>query len=324
MSVIEPASAKHIPHEDYEELWKDKKFISDDFLVERKMDGSRYLLYLDKPGHSKLLSRRISDVTGEYVDKTLNVPHLTRVDIPKAFWGTILDGEMVHPANEKSESTTSIMGCAPDKAVARQKSLGWLQYHVYDIPRMSKEDLRERAMWSRRESLESIVAELESVIPIFEVQQFEAKKAEGLYKKIVAEGGEGVMLKEKEAHYGKGWWKVKKVITQDVFIIGYEEPKKTSTKTDGKVSNTKFYDKGWIGALKLGMFRDGKIVEVGTCSGFPDDIREAISSNQKLYLNAVVEIKAQERTKTGAFRHPRFLKFREDKSFKQCVDTEFT
>ena len=53
--------------------------------------------------------------------------------------------------------------------------------------------------------------------------------------------------------------------------------------------------------------------------GMNDQVRILISKHKKDYLGVVVEIGAQERTKTGSFRHPRFVRFREDKSPINCL-----
>ena len=316
---LEPAKAEHIEHVDYNDLWKDPKYMDDlNYIVEKKLDGSRYILYLDET--CRLLSRRISEVTGKYVDKTLNCPHLTRVIIPEEFWGTVLDGEMVHPHSEKSDSTTSIMGCNADEAVERQKKYGWLQFCLYDVPRLSNEDLRQRPLKERKEKLSELVKKLKKYIPVIEHPSFPATQAKDLYEKTIAEGGEGVMMKDLNAPYGKGWWKVKKVITWDVVIMGYAAAKKTSKKVNGKISTTAFHQKGLIGAIVFGAYKDGKLVELGTCSGMTESIRRELSINGKDYVGQVIEIKFQERTKSGAFRHARFVRFRKDKAACQCIE----
>lgn len=315
---IEPAKAQHIEHEDYEDLWTDQNYMNGNHVAEKKLDGSRYILYLDET--PKLLSRRISDVTGQYVDKTLNCPHLTRVSIPEEFWGTVLDGEMVHPKSEKSDSTTSIMGCSPDEAVDRQKKEGWLQYCVYDLPKDRNEDIRNKPLSERKKRLEALVSKLKKHIPVAILPDAPMTKAKALYEKIVAAGGEGVMVKDLRSPYGKGWYKVKKVMTWDVVIMGYQAPKKTSKKVDGKVSVTALHKKGLIGAVIFGAYKNGKLKELGTVSGMTETVRRELSTNGDKYIGSVIEIRFQERTKSGALRHARFVRFRNDKAASQCID----
>jgi ATP-dependent DNA ligase len=292
-----PAKAEHIEHADFAKLWIDKKYINDDYIVEKKLDGSRYLLYIDE--YSKLLSRRISSVTKQYVDKTGNCPHLTK-PIHYSFWGTILDGEVTHPLYEKSDATTSIMGCDASTAIQKQQKDGWLIYTVYDILKYKGIDLRLEPLTVRKEKLKLFLKELGALLPIVEHPSYPSSYAETLYNDVISKDGEGVMLKDKRAVYGNGWLKVKKTITSDVFIIGY---KKTKNYT-----------------VKFGMYdQHGKIIELGSVP-VPPTVLNEILKDKDSYLMKVIEIRAQEITKSGAFRHPRFIKFREDKDASQCVE----
>lgn len=316
---ITPAKADHIPHEDYELLWVDKTFINPNFIAEKKLDGSRYILYLDE--ESSLLSRRVSTVTKKYVDKTMNCPHLTRVPLPKEFWGTVLDGEMLHPKSEKSDDTTSIMGCAPEEAVLRQREQGWLRYCVYDIPKIGGVDIRNLPLKERLKKLKALVSKLSKHLPITLHPHFTSNDAKDLYHKIISKGGEGIMMKDINASYGHGWYKVKKIVTWDVVIMGYEAPKQKSKKVNGKISETYYHKEGLIGSVIFGAYKDGVLTELGTCSGMSESIRRTLSEKGKDYIGKVIEIKFQERTKSGAFRHARFIKFRVDKDASQCIDS---
>lgn len=317
-NTITPASASHVEYDDYDLLWNDLKYINRDFAVEVKLDGSRYLLYIEDL--SKLLSRRISDVTNEFVDKSLHCPHLTRTVIPREFWGTILDGELIHPTIEKSDATTSVMVCSSEEAVNRQLKNGWLKFRVYDVPRISGEDITSLSCRERRERLVELVDKLKPYIPIELHEQYPAIKAKSLYEKTVANGGEGVMLKDLNAPYGSGWYKVKKFITQDVIILGYTKAKKTSKKVDGTISATAFSKDNLIGAIIFGMYVNGQLTELGRCSGMSATIRKELSINGANYIGQVIEVKAHERTKSGSFRHVRFVCFRPDKSAKECKE----
>lgn len=109
---------------------------------------------------------------------------------------------------------------------------------------------------------------------------------------------------------------------------------------------SKFYAKGWVGNIRFGvivtpeeeaklpknkkfnierydLFK-GKtnvaVLEVGECSGFDEETREYLTENQVELMGAVIEVKANEIFRdTGKLRHPRFLRFREDKSPFECT-----
>ena len=149
---------------------------------------------------------------------------------------------------------------------------------------------------------------------------YTTKKLE-LYNAIVKRGGEGVVLKHIQSMYGERtkWIKVKKKETWDVIIMGYKKPSELSEKVDGSISVTRYSDKGWIGALEIGQFVGDKIKSFGTVSGMDETVRGRISCYPKDYLGKVIEIEAQERLKSGSFRHPRFVGFRTDKNPKECT-----
>lgn len=104
-----------------------------------------------------------------------------------------------------------------------------------------------------------------------------------LLKKAIESGYEGLMLRQ-----GKKLMKVKPITTYDVPVIGHEM---------GAGKNT-----GLLGAL---VTPKGK---VGT--GFTDDQRDKFI---KLKLGTIIEVESMGLTPAGKFRHPRFIRVREDK-----------
>ena len=59
------------------------------------------------------------------------------------------------------------------------------------------------------------------------------------------------------------------------------------------------------------------LLYVGECSGFDDELREVLNET---YVGKVIEVKCNEIFKdTGKLRHPRFLRFRDDKDPDECT-----
>ncbi len=161
------------------------------------------------------------------------------------------------------------------------------------------------------------------------------------YRLVVAAGGEGVMYKDLRAPYLPSTWdaknervkesrtkhylKHKKAATFDVVIIGYEAPKKYSVKVGQKVATlTKFYKKGWIGALYVGVYENGELVKVGRCSGMTDPLRKEISENKEAFLGQVIEVEAHALNEGGrTLSHPRFNRRRPDKNAEECTMQAF-
>ena len=109
---------------------------------------------------------------------------------------------------------------------------------------------------------------------------------------------------------------------------------------------SKFYAKDWVGNIRFGVIitpeeeanlpKNKKfniirydlfsgrtnvvILEVGECSGFDEETRQYMTDHQSELIGRVIEVKANEIFKdTGKLRHPRFLRFREDKSPLECT-----
>lgn len=125
-------------------------------------------------------------------------------------------------------------------------------------------------------------------------------------------------------------------------IIEGEEPS-PYTRDHQVLPLTKHFAKGWVGTIVFGVIVDDKILQdwkkrnpkeqpltttvegnlvliLGEASGFTEEIRQYISENKGDLIGTVVEIKGHERIKkTSKIRHPRFVRFREDKHFTECT-----
>ena len=146
-------------------------------------------------------------------------------------------------------------------------------------------------------------------------------------------------------------WDYWETVEQDVFDLSEFTPAereqfKKNWYPDECRPVSKFYAKGWVGNIRFGviitpeeeaklpknkkfnierydLFK-GKtnvaVLEVGECSGFDEETREYLTENQRELMGAVIEVKANEIFRdTGKLRHPRFLRFREDKSPFECT-----
>ena len=70
----------------------------------------------------------------------------------------------------------------------------------------------------------------------------------------------------------------------------------------------------------MGLYKDGKIVEVGTVSsGLSDFEREDIRDNPEKWINKVIECSAMSISKESAFRHCVFIQIRNDKNPEECL-----
>jgi DNA ligase-1 len=132
----------------------------------------------------------------------------------------------------------------------------------------------------------------------------DTSKIAKILEEEVANGEEGIMINICDAPYEfkrtNNLLKVKKMQTMDLEIIGFEEG-------EGRLS-------GKLGAI-LVRYKNGNVVKVG--SGFSDELRKEIWTDQNKYLNTICEIQYFEETTNAdggiSLRFPIFKDFRPDK-----------
>lgn len=324
-----------------ESIWDDPNWVA-----EEKYDGDRRIAQFCEKVVRFTGCRESVDGTG-FVEKTANVPHLSRMwaspsrNAPKgacfpptALDGTVLDGEMIFPLSEAaraygaqpgglSKYVTSIMGSLPEEAIRKQVERGWLHYVVFDCLFYKGEDIRSQPLEVRQERASYTVLSWENPYVSMAKQRAPEKK---FFDEIVDAGGEGVVLKRLDHTYGneKLWVKVKKEATADVVIMGFK-PAKTESKKKGSFEKTAAKYAGKVGSVKIGQTSTPGnaerflMQEVGSARGFDDALMEDFTDHPKKYIGKVIEIKHNGREPTGKFRHPRFSRFRDDKNPKDCV-----
>ena len=96
--------------------------------------------------------------------------------------------------------------------------------------------------------------------------------------------------------------------TMDYIVMGYIDS-----------TSKKYKEKGWIQALELGIYIDGELKNVLKRGSMTEEIRQQFSENKESMLGTVVEIKGFQIFKSGAVRHPSFLRIRDDKSPEMCT-----
>lgn len=239
---IEPMTAKEIMEKDIDMVFSSEE----QYIVEEKFDGVRanvqFVEYTGIPC-CRVFSRRKSVVTGFYKEKTDNLPQLRNIHIPE-LTGTILDGEMLIPHLD-FKATSAVLNCLPAEAVERQQSVGKVCFYAFDCLYFKGKNIMNLPLKERKKYLNEVIDILyehgfETCIRV--VISYPAKTA-GLayYHRVVARGGEGIMIKNLDAPYEmkrtRGYQKLKKKLTRDVVILGFAEPTKEYT---GKFPNDKW------------------------------------------------------------------------------------
>ena len=321
---------------------------SGDYYGALKVDGFYQRLVKDEDGNCFMVARS-KNVKGEAVNKIEWVPQLQdfMAQLPN---GTVLLSECYLPGNEGSKNITTLLGCLKDKCIARQEKGQKLHFYVFDICAYNGVNMVDIGALERFRLLEKISTQYTS--PYVEwAKYYNGKELWNKLQEYLATGREGIVITRKDCRvYFKRTpahltIKVKKELqeTLDVVIMGANPPTRlysgkemvtwkywenlmTAEKiekelykaySDGEPIEpiTKMYFFGGAGSLKIGAYKDGKLVQVGNLSG----LDEEILLNWKSYLGKVMEITAMEvMTDTHGIRHPRPVRIREDKAPTDC------
>ena len=332
--------------------------LSEEYLGAEKKDGHYSRLIKDEDGNI-ILHGRDKSVDGTYHNKVEWVPQCSNFfnSLPN---GTCLLGELYFPNQRGSRKVTTILGCLKDKALDRQEKGEKLSFYVFDIWAYNGKSLLETKMKDRVDKY------LNKDIKEFSLNENNVQVAEYLVGeelwsslgKILSEGGEGVVITQKDSKPAPGkrtarkTLKVKMEIEQtiDVFIDGeYKLPTRIysgkeittwsfweNTKT-GEKYNTSMYNEycsgvplepitkpyyyGWASAISISVMKDGKPFHIGWISGIPDSMKSGIVNEPEKYKNKVFEITAMEieHTKSGySLRHAKIVQERKDKSYEDC------
>lgn len=291
------------------------------YAVEEKYDGYSYL-NVEGRFFSKSLSSAAGS-KGQPVEKTDRIPHLA--NILKAVYGQCgadLHGEL-YKLGGISDDVTRIMGCNADEAQRRQAQAleqdgysGPLHYMLIDIRAIHGKSLINEPHRIRRAILRWVYDRYIQPIDTHGYIQLTEELYDdpcNEFKRIVTNGGEGIIIKREDALYVPGkkpannWIKGKKKITHDVVMMGLNA---------GTGKNA-----GLFGSIEFGQVINGKLVKCGNCSsGLEDDMRAYIYNNADAMIKRkqVFEIEAiQESAKS--FRNAVFLRLRDDKEWNECI-----
>ncbi|MGH2379379.1 MAG: DNA ligase D, partial [Candidatus Limnocylindria bacterium] len=306
----------------------DEPFDSRDFSFEPKWDGVRTIAFVDG-GVVRLQTRNLLDCTAQYPEAHGISEALTGA------YQAIVDGEVV-ALDEKGvpsfQRLQARMHVQDEGKVRKLRRSTPVVYEVFDILWADGDDLTRAPLRERQKRL------VAAVTPMGAVRRHEPFEGEGkaLFEAAREQGLEGIVAKRLDSPYVEGrsaaWIKVKAQRSMECVIGGW-------TAGLGGRSNT-------LGALLVGVYRDGKLIPVGHVgTGFDErtlkDLlallreRESPTSpfakapkvNQPARWclpELVCEVRYSQITSEGILRHPAYLGLRADIDPKEATGEERT
>lgn len=288
--------------------------------AEPKLDGVRVLALVNGSG-VQFVSRTGKEFTSfdhmkEVVETAVNDFLASRAKEGFDWSGVVLDGEMV--SGNFNETVSSVR----KKDVAATDAT----FHLFELLPMdlfAGDGEDERDYVERRLLLEEFVnaAGDERIVAVPRYLMSSVEEILKVYEGVRARGLEGLIIKDLKHRYeckrSRGWLKIKNEESEDLIVTGAFEG-------EGKYV-------GMLGGLIVKREHNGETVEVRVGGGFSDQQRvefwEAYQNDKQReedgmdgipvdsfeLLNRMIEVEYHELTPDGSLRHPRFIRFRDDK-----------
>jgi bifunctional non-homologous end joining protein LigD len=296
-------------------------FSDPEWLFEIKWDGIRAICFIDKK-KMRLMSRNQLDIGFRY-------PEFSKIfdfiDADRA----ILDGEIVVPDKDGFPSfqlLQSRMGLQDKSQIERMHRERPILYYVFDLLYYNGLDLTSAALIHRK----ALLKEISDTDGFVRYSDHVLEKGVEFYEGIRKKRLEGMIAKNQSSLYvqkrSRDWLKVKKVLTEDVVIGGYTQPRGS---------------RELFGSLIVGLYRDGELHYVGHVGGGFNrtSLQQVFQILKKLKTpkcpfvkkprtnevvqwvkpSTVCEVKFSEWTADGRLRQPIFLRIREDKEPIECT-----
>mgnify|MGYP002779429942 CR=1 FL=1 len=297
-----------------------------DWTYEPKYDGIRVLAF-GTPKAVSLVTRNGNDKARQFPEVAKEVARFVKaIGKPVVLDGEIValsDGEIV-----RFENLQGRMHIADGRRAEKLSENTPSALIAFDVLLIGGDVLMSRPWTERREALEEVMSG-------HETEQLRLSQTssdyDGLIKRAVQGGWEGLIAKRLDARYRPGqrsgdWLKLKLENTQEFVVGGWTEPRNSRT---------------FIGALLLGYFEKGEFIYAGhTGTGFNRKSLEEmhrrlkkieqksspfstrVPTNQPAHWTSptvVIQVRFTEWTRDGKLRHPVYLGVREDKNASEVV-----
>ena len=236
----------------------------------------------------------------------------------------VLDGEVV-ALDEKGVSHFQLL----QQAAENPEQI--LYYYVFDLLEYEGKNLMDQPLLERKKLLKKVLGKHKLIrycdhIPAQGISFFEAAKQEGL---------EGIIAKQKDSTYAPGyrsnqWLKIKLSASTEVLIAGYTAPKGSRSAFGSLVlageENGELVYRGHVGTGFNEKTLAGLKKKMDALKTEHSPFKERVRLNDAVTWikpKLVAEIAYGNMTEDGVFRHPVFMRLRDDKD-KQSLNEEIT
>lgn len=188
------------------------------------------------------------------------------------------------------------------RASKSERDMSGLIFRPFDLLTLKEWQTKTcaRPLGDRQDLLRQLVTDSDHVRIVGRVDLADYSEFEWFYDHRIADGCDGVVLKQKDSLYEfkrtKTWLKVKPDTLVDGVVTGL---------VPGKLKYA-----GTLGSLKFQPEDSGVITQV---SGMTDEQRNAWWSDPTLIVGRTIEVKARGWHPSGRLIEPRFIRIREDK-----------
>ena len=280
----------------------DARFDDADWVFERKLDGFRFLAFVDGDD-AKLLTRNKIRHRHPAVEDALVAQPVTDF---------VVDGEMV-------------AGKRRPGAPGRGGDAGSL-YAVFDVLRFDGYDVTHLPLYARKQ----LLSHFEWREPLYLVEPLPEGGLEA-YERACGQGWEGVIAKRRDAPYehkrSKQWLKMKCDASQEFVVGGFTDP--SGKRVGFGALLVGYYDgDDFVYAGKLGtgfdtefLLRMHKLLQSIEIDAPPFTRGSDLPKKGAHWVEPeiVVDAAFMEWTSEGKLRHPRFVRVRVDKSPRDVV-----